>query len=339
MLIFYAVPVVKWDCRPHLGGLGAKLGKLFQLCTNVPSLTSDPVLGLGLVAFALLLVAMPAAFWFMSSGRPNPSIRLLVTAANLCLTAQLVLRWWDSGHFPISNLYESLCFLAWGCTLTQLVVERAWPHPLVPAAATPMALGCIAFASFALPDRLQEASPLVPALRSSWLVMHVSVIMLSYAALLVGSLLSVAVLFTDRNEVLELRSNSIGTGNYRQSQPFNEDGNTTLASTFFRSVEELDSLSYRTITVGFLLLSVGLVSGAVWANEAWGSWWSWDPKETWAFITWLVYAAYLHARLVRGWQGRKPAFLASAGLVVLSICYIGVNLLGIGLHSYGWFFG
>lgn len=304
----------------------------------MPSLTSDPVLGLGLVAFALLLVAMPAAFWFLSTGRSNPLIRVLVTAANLCLTAQLVLRWWDSGHFPISNLYESLCFLAWGCTLTQLLVERAWSHPLVPAAATPMALGCIAFASFALPDRLQEASPLVPALRSSWLVMHVSVIMLSYAALLVGSLLSVAVLFTDRSEALELRSSSIGAGNFRQAQSLSSTGDTKLASTFFRSSEELDSLSYRTITVGFLLLSVGLVSGAVWANEAWGSWWSWDPKETWAFITWLVYAAYLHTRLIRGWQGRKPAFLASAGLVVLSVCYIGVNLLGIGLHSYGWFF-
>ena len=306
----------------------------------MPTLTADPVLGLGLIAFTLLLLALPAAFWFLSAGRTSSLIRLLVATANLCLTAQLILRWWDSGHFPISNLYESLCFLAWGCTLTQLLVERAWPSPLVPAAATPMALGCIAFASFALPDRLQEASPLVPALRSSWLVMHVSVIMLSYAALLVGSLLSVAVLFTDRTERLELRSSSIGSGSFRQAQlASGPSGDTILERTLFRSSEELDSLSYRTITVGFLLLSVGLVSGAVWANEAWGSWWSWDPKETWALITWLVYAAYLHTRLVRGWQGRKPALVASAGLVVIAICYIGVNLLGIGLHSYGWFLG
>ena len=147
---------------------------------------NDPVVGLGLVAFALLLLVLPLSFWFLSGGRNSTAVRLLVAAANLCLTAQLLLRWWDSGHFPISNLYESLCFLAWGCTLTQLLVERTWPSPLVPAAATPMALGCVAFASFALPERLQEASPLVPALRSSWLVMHVSVIMLSYAALLVG---------------------------------------------------------------------------------------------------------------------------------------------------------
>jgi cytochrome c-type biogenesis protein CcsB len=309
----------------------------------VPALFHDPVLGLGLLAFALLLVVLPLSFWSLSGGRSSTAVRLLVAAANLCLTAQLVLRWLDSGHFPISNLYESLCFLAWGCTLTQLLVERSWPSPLVPAAATPMALGCVAFASFALPDTLQEASPLVPALRSSWLVMHVSVIMLSYAALLVGSLLSLAVLLTDRGNDLELRSSSIGSGGFRQAQfagagPDNPSAQVQLSSVAMPIAEQLDSLSYRTITVGFLLLSVGLVSGAVWANEAWGSWWSWDPKETWALICWLVYAAYLHTRLIRGWQGRKPAFVAVAGLVVIAVCYIGVNLLGIGLHSYGWFF-
>ncbi len=309
----------------------------------VPALLNDPVLGLGLLAFALLLLVLPLSFWSLSGGRNSTAVRLLVATANLCLTAQLVLRWLDSGHFPISNLYESLCFLAWGCTLTQLLVERSWPSPLVPAAATPMALGCVAFASFALPDTLQEASPLVPALRSSWLVMHVSVIMLSYAALLVGSLLSMAVLFTDRGNVLELRSSSIGSGGFRQAQlasvgPDGPSAQVELSSVAMPIAEQLDSLSYRTITVGFLLLSVGLVSGAVWANEAWGSWWSWDPKETWALICWLVYAAYLHTRLIRGWQGRKPAFVAVAGLVVIAVCYIGVNLLGIGLHSYGWFF-
>jgi len=305
----------------------------------------DPVIALGLTAFALLLLVLPLAFWALSGGHSSKAVRLLVAAANLCLTAQLVLRWWDSGHFPISNLYESLCFLAWACTLTQLLVERNWPSPLVPAAATPMALGCVAFASFALPERLQEASPLVPALRSSWLVMHVSVIMVSYAALLVGSLLSLAVLFTDRGNSLELRSSSIGSGGYRQAALVTAgDGSGSgvaplqLSSVSMSVVEQLDSLSYRTITVGFLLLSVGLVSGAVWANEAWGSWWSWDPKETWALICWLVYAAYLHTRLIRGWQGRKPALVAAAGLVVIAVCYIGVNLLGIGLHSYGWFF-
>ena len=301
----------------------------------------DPVLLLGLGAFALLLVALPWGFWALSSGTSSSGVRLLIALANLALTAQLLLRWWQSGHFPISNLYESLCFLAWACTLTQLLVERSWPSPLVAAAATPMGLGCIAFASFALPDKLQEASPLVPALRSSWLVMHVSVIMVSYAALLVGSLLSIAVLVTDRDNVLELRSSSIGSGGFRRAAL---DGGPAFAdldlhSLAFSRIEQLDSLSYRTITAGFLLLTVGIISGAVWANEAWGSWWSWDPKETWALICWLVYAAYLHTRLSRGMQGRKPALVAALGLVVIVVCYIGVNLLGIGLHSYGWFFG
>ena len=308
---------------------------------SMPIAGDDPVLLLGLSAFALLLVALPWGFWALSSGKTSSGVRVLIALANLALTAQLVLRWWQSGHFPISNLYESLCFLAWACTLTQLLVERSWPSPLVAAAATPMGLGCVAFASFALPDRLQEASPLVPALRSSWLVMHVSVIMVSYAALLVGSLLSVAVLLTDRENALELRSSSIGSGGFRRAAL--EGGTATagldLQSVAFSRTEQLDSLSYRTITVGFLLLTVGIISGAVWANEAWGSWWSWDPKETWALICWLVYAAYLHTRLSRGWQGRRPALVAALGLVVIVVCYIGVNLLGIGLHSYGWFFG
>jgi len=301
---------------------------------------TDPVLALGLGAFALLLLALPLAFWSVSGGgRASSAVRLLVAGANLSLTAQLVLRWWQSGHFPISNLYESLCFLAWACTLTQLLVERGYPSPLVAAAATPMGLGCVAFASFALPDQLQQSAPLVPALRSSWLVMHVSVIMVSYAALLVGSLLSAAVLVTDKGQALELRSSSIGSGGYRQAQLAADggSGNLSLSSASMSLSEQLDSLSYRTITVGFLLLSIGIVSGAVWANEAWGSWWSWDPKETWALICWLVYAAYLHTRLSRGWQGRRPALVAVAGLVVICVCYIGVNLMGIGLHSYGWF--
>ena len=301
------------------------------------SLPFDLVTGLGFGAFVLLLLAMPIAFWSVSSAQRTGVVQILVAVANLLLTAQLVLRWWESGHFPISNLYESLCFLAWACTLTQLLVERTWPSPIVAAAATPMGLGCIAFASFALPDQLQTSAPLVPALRSSWLVMHVSVIMVSYAALLVGSLLSLAVLFTDRGEALELRSSSIGSGGYRRAVATTEGGLIQLQSVQFSTNEQLDSLSYRTITVGFLMLTVGIVSGAVWANEAWGSYWSWDPKETWALICWLVYAAYLHTRLSRGWQGRRPALVAVAGLVVIAVCYIGVNLLGIGLHSYGWF--
>ena len=311
--------------------------------TNLASyFLGDPILGLGLVAFFVLLISLPISFWSVADGRKSSFTTFLIAIANLFLTSQLILRWWQSGHFPISNLYESLCFLTWGCTLTQLFVERAWRSPLISAVSTPVSLLTIGFASFALPDNLQLSTPLVPALRSSWLVMHVSVIMCSYAALLVGSLLSFGVFLVDWNKQLNIRNSSLGSGEFRQSSLLYFDDQNTKSTIIkpisFTDAEQLDSLSYRAITAGFLLLTVGLISGAVWANEAWGSWWSWDPKETWALICWLVYAAYLHTRLTRGWQGKKPALLAIAGFFVVIVCYIGVNLLGVGLHSYGWFF-
>ena len=309
---------------------------------NINSFFTDPVLSLGLLSFLLILVALPFSFWAVVSKKNSSIVRFCVVLANLVLASQLTLRWFQSGHFPISNLYESLCFFTWAFTFAQLWIERLWPSPLVAAVSTPMSLLLIAFASFALPEYLQESSPLVPALRSSWLVMHVSVIMCSYAALVIGSLLSGAVLFVDRKNKLQIRNSSIGVGDTRENtsiKNFSENSlRVNLSPIVLNNAEQLDSLSYRAITVGFLLLTVGLISGAVWANEAWGSWWSWDPKETWAFICWLVYAAYLHLRLVRGWQGRKPAVIAISGIFVITLCYIGVNLLGVGLHSYGWFF-
>ncbi len=301
----------------------------------------NPVLFLGLLGFSFLLLALPLAFWSASRGKTSSMVRNFVVLANFCLTAQLFLRWFESGHFPISNLFESLCFLSWAGTIAQLIVERSWPSPLIAAWITPLSLISLGFASFALPDQLQVGSPLVPALRSSWLVMHVSVIMCSYAALLIGSLLSLAVLFTDRGKSLTIRSNAVGVGGFRSNLVIkapNQQESIKMSTLSYSTSEQLDTLSYRTITVGFLLLTIGLISGAVWANEAWGSWWSWDPKETWALISWLVYAAYLHTRLVRGWQGRKPAAVAVTGFVVVIVCYLGVNLMGLGLHSYGWFF-
>tara|TARA_Y100001968_G_scaffold297513_1_gene306648 strand:+ start:45675 stop:46622 length:948 start_codon:yes stop_codon:yes gene_type:complete len=302
----------------------------------------DPVLLFGLISFFLLLVALPFSFWGLFGSKNTSPATFLVAIANLFLASQLLLRWWDSGHFPISNLYESLCFLTWAFTFAQLMIEKIHESPYVSAVSIPISLLTIAFASFALPQELKIASPLVPALRSSWLVMHVTVIMCSYAALIVGSLLSGIVLLTDKNDSLQIRSNSIGIGGFKKlsdSEDYLIDNQSNLiSSSILTRVERLDSLSYRTITLGFLLLTVGLISGAVWANEAWGSWWSWDPKETWALICWLIYAAYLHIRLVKGWQGRRPAFVAMSGLFLIGICYIGVNLLGVGLHSYGWFF-
>jgi len=147
--------------------------------------------------------------------------------------------------------------------------------------------------------------------------MHVSVVMLSYAALIIGSLLSVSVLFTNKNEPLQIRSSSTGIGGFKISN--NYSLNDLVEPIEFSHSEELDTLSYRSILIGFVLLTLGLISGAVWANEAWGTWWSWDPKETWAFISWLFYAAYLHMRISKGWQGRRPALLATIGFLVVLV--------------------
>ncbi|ANV84500.1 c-type cytochrome biogenesis protein CcsB [Picosynechococcus sp. PCC 7003] len=294
-----------------------------------------------------------------------------VAIANLCMATLLGARWLEAGYFPLSNLYESLFFLAWGVTTMHLVAEWMSRSRWVGVITAPVAMGITAFAALSLPAEMQNSAPLVPALKSNWLMMHVSVMMISYAALLVGSLLAIAFLIVTKGQKIELRGSSVGNGGYRLRQPQNPTGETpatvvsfqktepqsngntavltspdlqqltttaTLSPQMLSIADTLDNISYRIIGLGFPLLTIGIIAGAVWANEAWGSYWSWDPKETWALITWLVFAAYLHARITRGWQGRQPAFLAAAGFFVVWVCYLGVNILGKGLHSYGWFF-
>ena len=301
------------------------------------NLIYEPVPVLGLLVFYILLVNLPISLGAVFEKKYSFSVRILTISVNLLITLQLLLRWSISGHFPISNLYESLYFLTWGITMGQLLAEREYQSPIIPSIAIPIELLTVAFACFVLPEELKLSSNLVPALRSSWLVMHVSVVMLSYAALIIGSLLSASVLFINKNKPLQIRSSSTGVGGYKISNNF--PLNEFVDPIEFSYSEELDTLSYRSILIGFVLLTLGLISGAVWANEAWGTWWSWDPKETWAFISWLFYAAYLHMRISKGWQGRRPALLATIGFLVVLVCYLGVNFLGIGLHSYGWIFG
>jgi cytochrome c-type biogenesis protein CcsB len=300
------------------------------------NLVYDPVSVLGLSSFYILLVNLPISLGAVFKKKSSFTVWVLTILVNLLITLQLSFRWSISGHFPISNLYESLYFLTWGISLGQLLIEREYPSPVIPAIAIPIELLSVAFACFVLPEDLKLSSNLVPALRSSWLIMHVSVVMLSYAALIIGSLLSASVLFVNKNSPLQIRSSSTGIGGFKTSN--NYSLNELLNPIEFSHSEELDTLSYRSILVGFVLLTLGLISGAVWANEAWGTWWSWDPKETWALISWLFYAAYLHMRISKGWQGRKPALLATTGFLVVLVCYLGVNFLGIGLHSYGWIF-
>ena len=296
----------------------------------------DPVSVLGLMVFYLLLVTLPISLGAVFKKKSSFIVSLLTILVNLFIAFQLLFRWSISGHFPVSNLYESLYFLTWGITIGQLLIEREYQSPIIPPIAVSIELLTVAFACFVLPDDLKLSSNLVPALRSSWLIMHVSVVMLSYAALIIGSLLSASVLFINKNKPLQIRSSSTGIGGFKMSNNFTFSG--LVDPIEFSHSEELDTLSYRSILIGFVLLTLGLISGAVWANEAWGTWWSWDPKETWAFISWLFYAAYLHMRISKGWQGRRPALLATIGFLVVLVCYLGVNFLGIGLHSYGWIF-
>jgi cytochrome c-type biogenesis protein CcsB len=326
-----------------------------------------------LVLFLTMLV-----YWTGAVFPKLPYLQVLgstgIVIANLTIATLLAARWLEAGYFPISNLYESLFFLTWGVTIVHLIAEKMSQSRLVGIVTTPVAMGITAFAALSLPPDMQNSAPLVPALKSNWLMMHVSVMMLSYATLMVGALLSIAFLIVTRGQNIELRGSSVGTGGYRNrinsssileisnNQPIETNkldtagnqGNvavlnkiTTLSTVdslvnlspqLLSLADTLDNISYRIIGLGFPLLTIGIIAGAVWANEAWGSYWSWDPKETWALITWLVFAAYLHARITRGWQGRKPAILAASGFIVVWICYLGVNLLGKGLHSYGWFF-
>nr|YP_010930355.1 CcsA [Ochrosphaera neapolitana]WKK50083.1 CcsA [Ochrosphaera neapolitana] len=267
-------------------------------------------------------------------------------ATNFLIFFLLALRWIQFGYFPLSNLYESLMFLAWGITFVSIVTREQSNISIVASLSSPIALFVCGFASLSLPETMQAPSPLVPALKSNWLMMHVTVMMLSYASLIIGSLLSIFFLALSwgNNEQIELQGNSLGKAFFRPSVQMSatldagiNEYSITDSSKINRLslLESIDNLSYRTISFGFPLLTIGIIAGAVWANEAWGSYWSWDPKETWALITWLVFASYLHARITKTWQGKKPAIIAAVGFVVVWICYLGVNFLGKGLHTYG----
>uniref|UniRef100_A9QCA0 Cytochrome c biogenesis protein CcsA n=1 Tax=Trachelium caeruleum TaxID=28494 RepID=CCSA_TRACE len=264
----------------------------------------------------------------------------------LCLTGFLVTRWIYSGHFPLSNLYESLIFLSWSFSLIHIVAYLKKNKNLsrITASSTIFTQG---FATSGLLTEINKSGILVPALQSEWLIMHVSMMILSYAALLCGSLLSAALLvITCRkkfNELLRLiESLSFDKIQYR-NQRIHLFGKTYFFSVKnyykIQLVQQLDYWSYRVISLGFIFLTMGILSGAVWANEAWGSYWSWDPKETWAFITWIIFAIYLHTRTNKNFWGANSAIVAVIGFLIIWICYFGVNLLGIGLHSYGSFKG
>lgn len=258
----------------------------------------------------------------------------LVISCNLLCMITLFLRWIGESYFPLSNLYESLIFLSWGISSVHLVVEAKTKSRLIGAISTPIVFFILGFSSLTLPIEMQKALPLVPSLQSNWLMMHVSMMMISYATLIIGSLFSILYLtfslFKDDN--LSRRDSRINS----TVKSMNVTIDSSISYSKLSLLQTIDIWSYRIIGLGFPFLTIGIISGAVWANEAWGSYWSWDPKETWALITWLVFAVYLHSRLLKGWQGQKTAIIGSCGFLVIWICYLGVNFLGKGLHSYGW---
>nr|QBE88741.1 cytochrome c heme attachment protein [Hypertelis spergulacea] len=266
------------------------------------------------------------------------------------LKVVLLSHWIFLKHFPLSNLYESFIFLSWSFYIIYMIPWLKNRKNNLRALTTPGALFTQGFATSGLLTEVSKSRILIPALQSQWLMMHVSMIILGYAALLVGSLLSIALLtITLQKDLLSLFSKrEKAFHGFDLSHPIQDlNDKVTLLyrsslfsiENFYKSqlIEELDNWSYRLITLGFLSLTMGILSGAVWANEAWGSYWNWDPKETWAFITWTIFGIYLHIRTNKNLQGINTAFVAFFGFLIIWICYFGVNLLGIGLHSYGSF--
>jgi cytochrome c-type biogenesis protein CcsB len=236
-------------------------------------------------------------------------------AGLLAQSFAIVLRWvesyrMDAGHAPLSNLYESLIFFAWTVMLLYLIMEWRTRNRTLGAFVTPLAFLAMAYASYS-PSISSRIQPLIPALKSNWLIAHVLTCFFGYAAFGLSFGLSFMYLLkrlerqgTDRGLIKRLPATGI-----------------------------LDDLNYQMVVIGFLMLSLGIITGSVWAHSAWGSYWSWDPKETWSLITWLLYAALLHSRMMRGWRGKKIAILSIVGFSCVLFTYFGVNYLA-GLHSY-----
>nr|YP_010927742.1 cytochrome c biogenesis protein [Cuphea fruticosa]WKK46660.1 cytochrome c biogenesis protein [Cuphea fruticosa] len=270
-------------------------------------------------------------------------------ATFFCITGLLVTRWIYSGHFPLSNLYESLIFLSWSFSIIHMVPDINKHKNYLRAITGPTSIFTQGFVTSGLLTEIHQSEILVPALQSHWLMMHVSMMVLGYAALLCGSLLSVGLLVITFRKLLRILSQNNNFLNesffFAEGKYMNERNNVLLSTSFFSSrnyykaqlIQQLDHWGYRIISLGFSFLTIGILSGAVWANEAWGSYWNWDPKETWAFITWTVFAIYLHTRTTQNLESINSAIVASIGFLIIWICYFGVNLLGIGLHSYGSF--
>ena len=239
----------------------------------------------------------------------------ICVAAAVVSTAAIGARWAESyrmgiGRIPVTNLYESLVFFAWSVNLFYLLVEWKYKSWTFGAFVMPIAFGTMLFAF----TNESSIEPLVPALQSYWLHAHVITCFVGYAAFAVSAGVATMYLMKEKREKRKITGGVVA---------------------LFPSTKILDDLVYKSIMWGFPFLTAGIITGAAWANYAWGTYWSWDPKETWSLIVWLVYAAFLHARVTRGWHGRRAAILSIVGFLATIFCYLGVNLILSGLHSYG----
>ena len=259
------------------------------------------------IVMVLTFAAMIAYFAFIAV-KKEAVARAAVAAQVVALmlhTAALVCRGIGAGRLPLTNQYEFATSFAWALELVSLIFILRYRFLVLGAFSTPVTFLMIGYAAM----QSKEVRELMPALRSNWLGFHVSTAIIAYGAFGVSCVLSVIFLLQHR-----LR------GRFPEKQ--------------VPSREKLDMISYRSVSLGMLFLSFTIISGAIWAERAWGSYWSWDPKETWSLVTWVIYAAYLHLRIRRGWQGRAAALFAVIGFVCVIFTYIGVNTFLPGVHSY-----
>jgi cytochrome c-type biogenesis protein CcsB len=280
---------------------------------------SSKLLGITTITYLVCMVSYFTYLFFR-----NPKFGRIITGITIFAltvhTVALGMRWYESyqmgyGHIPLSNLYESLMSLAWTTVLIFLIIEFRYKSKALGIFIFPLVSIAMAYASLS-PNIQDEIEPLIPALQSNWLTYHVLTCFLSYSAFAISFGSSITYL-------LKVRKSA-------KNAPVQKEADEMLPS-----MESLDEIIYKTVAIGFLLLSIGIITGAVWANYAWGSYWSWDPKETWSLITWFVYAAFIHARLTRGWRGRRTAILSIVGFAAVLFTFLGVNFLLSGLHSYG----
>jgi len=273
---------------------------------------------LGSTTFIYFFIMVLNFYYFFFRNRKLGMVIQIATVAGLIVHATgWTLRWIESyrlgyGHIPLSNMYEALISMAWCIVLIFFILERKYKSQVLGVFIFPIVSVSMAYASIS-PSVRVEIEPLIPALQSNWLTYHVFTCFFGYAAFAVSFGSSIAYLIKNK-------------------PPSNKPPGRFLS--LFPELTVLDEIIYKANAVGFLLLGIGIITGAVWANYAWGSYWSWDPKETWSLITWFVYAIFLHARLTRGWRGNKTAILSIIGFCAVVFTFLGVNYILAGLHSY-----